>query len=124
VGGAGRRRTSSRTFLRRLSRPTVEAQRRLDDQAARPGKAQGRYPSARRQCHELLQGERRLPTLLSFDDAKTLSTNSVTLCTDFAAALKIAKPIQFKENIALVLKYFDQLVPFMQEQDSSLRPAD
>ena len=40
------------------------------------------------------------------------------------AALKIAKPIQFKENIALVLKYFDQLVPFMQEQDSELRPAD
>jgi hypothetical protein len=31
------------------------------------------------------------------------------------AALKIAKPIQFKENIALVLKYFDQLAPFMQE---------
>jgi hypothetical protein len=40
------------------------------------------------------------------------------------AALKIAKPIQFKENIALVLKYFDQLVPFMQEQDTNLRPAD
>ena len=36
------------------------------------------------------------------------------------AALKIAKPVQFKENIALVLKYFDQLAPFMQE----LRPAD
>ena len=35
------------------------------------------------------------------------------------AALKDAKPVQFKENIALVLKYFDQLVPFMQEQ-----PAD
>jgi hypothetical protein len=32
------------------------------------------------------------------------------------AALKNAKPIQFKENIALVLKYFDQLAPFMQEQ--------
>src|SRR2546422_7827020 len=31
------------------------------------------------------------------------------------AALKAAKPIQFKENIALVLKYFDQLAPFMQE---------
>src|SRR5258705_8543454 len=30
------------------------------------------------------------------------------------AALKIAKPIQFRENIALVLKYFDQLAPFMQ----------
>src|SRR5258708_8862 len=40
------------------------------------------------------------------------------------AALKIAKPIQFKENIALVLKYFDQLVPFMQELDTNLRPAD
>jgi hypothetical protein len=36
------------------------------------------------------------------------------------AALKVAKPIQFKENIALVLKYYDQLAPFMQEP----RPAD
>ncbi len=40
------------------------------------------------------------------------------------AALKNAKPIQFKENIALVLKYFDRLAPFMQAQDSTLRPAD
>jgi hypothetical protein len=40
------------------------------------------------------------------------------------AALKNAKPIQFKENIALVLKYFDELAPLMQEQDSDLRPAD
>jgi len=40
------------------------------------------------------------------------------------AALKNARPIQFKENIALVLKYFDQLAPIMQEQDSKLRPAD
>src|SRR5260370_21983215 len=40
------------------------------------------------------------------------------------AALKIARPIQFKENIALVLKYFDKLTPLMQEQDSDLRPAD
>jgi hypothetical protein len=39
-------------------------------------------------------------------------------------ALKIAKPIQFRENIALVQRYFDQLVPIMQEQDSKLRPAD
>ena len=39
------------------------------------------------------------------------------------ASLKTAKPIQFKENIALVLKYFDQLAPLMQEQDSK-RPAD
>ena len=44
--------------------------------------------------------------------------------TELDAALKNAKPIQFKENIALVLKYFDQLVPIMQEQDSKLRPAD
>jgi hypothetical protein len=40
------------------------------------------------------------------------------------AALKDAKPVQFKENIALVLKYFDKLAPLMQEQDSELRPAD
>jgi hypothetical protein len=40
------------------------------------------------------------------------------------AALKNAKPIQFKENIALVLKYFDKLAPLMHEQDSNLRPAD
>ncbi len=30
------------------------------------------------------------------------------------AALKTAKPVQFKENIALVVKYFDQLSPLMQ----------
>ena len=40
------------------------------------------------------------------------------------AALQDAKPVRFKENIALVLKYFDQLVPFVQEQDLKLRPAD
>jgi hypothetical protein len=32
------------------------------------------------------------------------------------AALKTAKPIQFKENVALVLKYFDKLSPLMQQQ--------
>jgi hypothetical protein len=36
------------------------------------------------------------------------------------AALKDTKPIQFKENIALVLKYFDKLTELMQEQG----PAD
>ena len=30
------------------------------------------------------------------------------------AVLKTAKPIRFKENIALVLKYFDQLSPLME----------
>jgi hypothetical protein len=44
--------------------------------------------------------------------------------TQLEAALKNARPIQFKENIALVLKYFDQLAPIMQEQDSKVRPAD
>ena len=44
--------------------------------------------------------------------------------TQLEMALKMARPIQFKENIALVLEYFDQLVPIMQEQDSKLRPAD
>jgi hypothetical protein len=39
-------------------------------------------------------------------------------------ALKNAKPIRFKENIVLVLKYFDTLTPFMQEQGLELRPAD
>jgi hypothetical protein len=40
------------------------------------------------------------------------------------AVLKNARPVQFKENIALVLKYFDKLAPLMLEQDSDLRPAD
>jgi hypothetical protein len=42
---------------------------------------------------------------------------------ELEAALKNAKPVQFKENIALVLKYFDNLAPLMPEQDSN-RPAD
>jgi hypothetical protein len=42
---------------------------------------------------------------------------------ELEAALKNAKPVQFKENIALVLKYFDKLAPLMPEQDSN-RPAD
>jgi len=44
--------------------------------------------------------------------------------TQLEAALKNARPIQFKENIALVLKYFDQLAPLMLEQNSKLRPGD
>src|SRR6201993_3946262 len=39
--------------------------------------------------------------------------------TQLEAELKNARPIQFKENIALVQKYFDQLAPIMQ-----VRPAD
>jgi hypothetical protein len=37
--------------------------------------------------------------------------------TQLEGALQNTKPIQFKENIALVLKYFDKLPPLMQEQD-------
>jgi hypothetical protein len=39
--------------------------------------------------------------------------------TQLEAALKNSRPIKFKENIALVLKYFDQLAPIMQ-----VGPAD
>jgi hypothetical protein len=42
---------------------------------------------------------------------------------DLEAALKTARPIRVKENIALVLKYFDKLAPLMQE-DMNPRPAD
>jgi hypothetical protein len=44
--------------------------------------------------------------------------------TQLEAALKNAKPVQFKENIALVLKHYNQLAPLMEEQGSSPRPAD
>jgi chromosome segregation ATPase len=43
---------------------------------------------------------------------------------ELEAALKDAKPIQFKENIALVLKYFDKLAPLVQDQGPNPRPAD
>ena len=39
---------------------------------------------------------------------------------ELEAALKNAKPVQFKENIGLVLKYFDKLAELMHEQE----PAD
>ena len=38
---------------------------------------------------------------------------------ELEAPLKSAKPIQFKENIALVLKYYDKLLPLMQEPGRS-----
>jgi len=53
-------------------------------------------------------------------DESIPETEKIEGLAQLEAALKIVRPIQFKENIALVLKYFDQLVPFMQE----LRPAD
>jgi hypothetical protein len=35
---------------------------------------------------------------------------------DLAALLRVAKPIQFKENIDLVVKYYDKLAPLMQQR--------
>jgi hypothetical protein len=35
---------------------------------------------------------------------------------ELEAALKIAKPVLFKENIALVLKYFDKLLPLIMQE--------
>ena len=35
---------------------------------------------------------------------------------ELEAELKTAKPVQFKENIALVLKYFDKLSPLMMQE--------
>ena len=60
-----------------------------------------------------LKGDKSLPESEKREDLAQLE-----------AALKDAKPVQFKENIALVLKYFDKLAPLMQEQDLNLRPAD
>ena len=39
------------------------------------------------------------------------------------SALKTSKPIAFKENIALVLKYYDKLPPLFQEQGPALARA-
>jgi hypothetical protein len=37
---------------------------------------------------------------------------------ELEAALKTAKPIQFKENIAMVLKYYDTLLPLIMQEPS------
>ena len=73
LGGARRRRPPSRPVLRRLFRARLQAQRRLDDHAPRPGEAHRRHPADRRQRDEFLQGRRRRSRrCFSFDDARTL----------------------------------------------------
>jgi hypothetical protein len=47
-------------------------------------------------------------------DKSVSDADKKTQLPQLEAALKTAKPIQFKENIALVLKYFDKLTPLMQ----------
>jgi hypothetical protein len=49
-------------------------------------------------------------------DKSVPDTKKKEALAQLEAALKTAKPIQFKENIALVLKYFDKLPLLMREQ--------
>ena len=51
-----------------------------------------------------LKADKSVPEGERKDDLEELET-----------ALKTARPIQFKENITLVLKYFDELTPLMQD---------
>ncbi len=57
--GDRRERRSGRPLPRRLFRPSVQAQRRLDERLSRPGKARRRHPADHRQCHEFREGRRR-----------------------------------------------------------------
>ena len=59
LGGERRGRAAHRRVLRRLFRAALQAQRRLDDGPARPGKARRRNPAARAQRDELQQGRGR-----------------------------------------------------------------
>ncbi len=59
LGGARPRRQRGRPVLRRLFRAAVQAQRRLDDLAARSGKARRRHPAADRQCLQFRQSAGR-----------------------------------------------------------------
>jgi len=53
-------------------------------------------------------------------DKSVSETEKKSSLAELEAALKGAKPIQFKENIALVSKHYDRLLPLMQV----LGPAD
>jgi hypothetical protein len=52
---------------------------------------------------------------------KTIQVDKKEDLAQLEEELKNTKPIQFKENIALVLKYFDKLAPL---ENFNLRPAD
>jgi len=60
-------------------------------------------PDQIKQDIEALKGDKSVPDA---DKKKALA--------QLQASLKTAKPIQFKENIPLVLKYFDKLSPLLQ----------
>ena len=62
-----------------------------------------------KQTIDAVKSDKSVPEAQKKEDLEQLGT-----------ALKSAKPIHFKENVALVLKYFDKLTELMQEQG----PAD
>ena len=66
-------------------------------------------PEQIKQQIDAVKSDKSIPEAEKKEDLEQLDT-----------ALKSAKPIQFKENIALVLKYFDKLTELMQGQG----PAD
>jgi hypothetical protein len=66
-------------------------------------------PEQIKQQIDVVKSDKSVPEAQKKEDLAQLGT-----------ALKNAKPIQFKENIALVLKYFDKLTDLMQGQG----PAD
>jgi hypothetical protein len=66
-------------------------------------------PEQIKQQIDAVRSDKSIPEAEKKEDLEQLDT-----------ALKNAKPIQFKENIALVLKYFDKLMDLMQGQG----PAD
>ena len=80
----GPRRPPRRPLPRRLFRPALEAERRLDERLPRPGEARRRHPADRRQRDEFLQGRRRRDPRSSASTTRARSsTNSATRCTAF-----------------------------------------
>jgi hypothetical protein len=52
-------------------------------------------------------------------DKSVPDTQKKQMLAQLELALKSAKPIAFKENVALVLKYFDKLPPLMQPEEAA-----
>jgi hypothetical protein len=64
--------------------------------------------------------ERIKQQIAAFKSDKSLpKAEKKELLAHLEATLKGTKPIQFKENIALVLKYFDRLAELNQEHGST-----
>ena len=63
------------------------------------------------------QIRRQIATLRG--DKSVPETQKKQMLAELELALKNAKPIAFKENIALVLKYFDKLPPLMEPQEAA-----